>query len=690
MKTSYVNDLPVKYISEDKLNFSVYCDTIYKLIQSDSHNTPLTIGIFGSWGAGKTSLMQMIQSRIRETEETKGYLQVWFDAWKYDKEEQLWRALLLQVLVVIREVVTKDPGVKTEDIQEIEDLAAGLYRSVEREELGDLKIDWHQLLKGSLETAIHVGVALVPGLNIVQKVIEDVGSKSIKDDPGLLLGAIERAKTKVYIDHVQSLEQFQNKFRYLVKNYVHKRGKLVVFIDDLDRCLPEKTIAILESLKLFLDVEDCIFILGVDPDVITRAVELKYRSFGSNVTDEHAKHQMLINGVRYLEKIIQVPFHLPSIEHEQVRTFVETLIEKHNWPNVECTNVFAIGLGDNPRQVKRAINTFLLLWELAQQKTAVVKPVQLAKLVVIQNIYPDLYFILKQNPRLLYEIEKYYATPKRLGLKNESDAQASDYETAFMPPELLAYGNDTVLLRLFTVHKDNEDGLKFSDIKPDELRSYFTLVGRADSPKIASVSVKSKYIEPQVVTVGTNDFRIGKYPVTNIEYQAFVQNKSYPSPWGRSEYPHDKGDHPVVFVSWDDAKAYCDWLSEQTGKKYRLPTVEEWNLAAKGPDNRKYPWGNEWNPKNANTKEFDKNDTTPVGQFSPQGDSYWGCSDMLGNVWEWSGSWFNENEKKYRILKGYAFDMSGKQDIGKEMNWDKPESKYDNVGFRVALELFTQ
>ena len=687
MNTSYVNDLPVKDISQDKLNFSVYCDTLYKLIQSDSRNTPLTIGIFGSWGAGKTSLMQMIQHRIRETEETKDYLQVWFDAWKYDKEEQLWRALLLQVLVEIREVVTKDPDVKPEDIQEIEDLAAGLYRSIEREELGDLKIDWHQLLKGSLETAIHVGVALVPGLNIVQKVMEDVGSKSIKDDPGLLLGAIERAKTKVYIDHVQSLEQFQNKFQYLVKNYVHKRGKLVVFIDDLDRCLPEKTISILESLKLFLDVEDCIFILGVDPDVITRAVELKYRSFGSNAADEHTRHQMLINGVRYLEKIIQVPFHLPSIEHEQVKTFVETLIEEQNWPNVECTNVFAIGLGDNPRQVKRAINTFLLLWELAQQKTAAVKPVQLAKLVVIQNIYPDLYFVLKQNPRLLYEIEKYYATPKSLGLRNEADTQASDHAAAFVPPELMAYANDAVLTRLFTAHKDNEDGLKFSDIKPDDLRSYFTLVGRADSPNIPPAGMKSKYFEPQVVAVGEENIRIGKYPITNIEYQAFVQNKPYHSPWGKLEYPHDKGDHPVVFVSWDDAKAYCDWLSEQTGKVYRLPTVEEWNRAAKGPDNHKYPWGDEWNPKNANTKELDKNNTTPVGQFSPQGDSYWGCSDMLGNVWEWIGNWSNENEKKYRILKGCAFDIPGKQDVGKEMNWDKPESKYDNVGFRVVLEI---
>ncbi len=88
-----------------------------------------------------------------------------------------------------------------------------------------------------------------------------------------------RERTKIYVEQVRSLEQFQDKFAKLIKSYVAP-SRLVVFVDDLDRCLPEKAIEVLEAIKLFLDAEGCVFILGLDQDVISRGIEMKYREFG--------------------------------------------------------------------------------------------------------------------------------------------------------------------------------------------------------------------------------------------------------------------------------------------------------------------------------------------------------------------------------------------------------------------------
>ena len=100
------------------------------------------------------------------------------------------------------------------------------------------------------------------------------------------------------------------------------------------------------------------------------------------------------------------------------------------------------------------------------------------------------------------------------------------------------------------------------------------------------------------------------------------------------EPPRDKLDHPVVSVSWQDAVAYCDWLSQETGRSYRLPTEAEWEKAARGTDGRRYPWGNDWADGRCNVAT---SDTTPVNAH-PAGASPCGCEDMLGNVEEWTST----------------------------------------------------
>ena len=135
------------------------------------------------------------------------------------------------------------------------------------------------------------------------------------------------------------------------------------------------------------------------------------------------------------------------------------------------------------------------------------------------------------------------------------------------------------------------------------------------------------------------DYYLAKTPVTNAQYLAFVQASGHRQPehWERGKPPGARADHPVVYVSWADAVAYCRWLAEASGKPYRLPSEAEWEKGARGADGRIWPWGNQWDPKRCNSKEGGKGGATPVGAY-PQGASLYGCLDMAGNVWEWTSS----------------------------------------------------
>jgi formylglycine-generating enzyme required for sulfatase activity len=199
------------------------------------------------------------------------------------------------------------------------------------------------------------------------------------------------------------------------------------------------------------------------------------------------------------------------------------------------------------------------------------------------------------------------------------------------------------------------------------------------------------------------EYAIGKYPITCREYEAFVQDRGYPAPrgWNGRQFPVGKGDHPVVHVMWNDAQAYCVWLSQRTGKRYRLPSEAEWEKAARGTDGRTYPWGEQFEPGRANTQEAGLKDTTPVGQFSPGGDSPYGCADLLGNVWEWCADWFKDeiyaarsgqpvndprgpDKGEYRICRGGAWHFDYRFARCALRHRFAPEEFFSFIGFRVV------
>jgi formylglycine-generating enzyme required for sulfatase activity len=150
-------------------------------------------------------------------------------------------------------------------------------------------------------------------------------------------------------------------------------------------------------------------------------------------------------------------------------------------------------------------------------------------------------------------------------------------------------------------------------------------------------------------------FTIGKYPVTNAQYKIFLDANpgvSIPQDWNKEKrvYPAGKENHPVAYVSYNGATAFCKW------GKYSLPTKSQWEKAARGTDGRTYPWGEDWRDgKYCNSREASIADTTPVDKY-PDGASPYGVMDMVGNVDEWCRS-SGLNNRTTKMLRGGSFDM---------------------------------
>ncbi len=130
-------------------------------------------------------------------------------------------------------------------------------------------------------------------------------------------------------------------------------------------------------------------------------------------------------------------------------------------------------------------------------------------------------------------------------------------------------------------------------------------------------------------------FYIDKYHVTNGHYQDFVNDTGWrlPSHWFQGGYPRGKANHPVAFVSWSDAGAFCKWAGK------RLPSEAEWEKAARGTEGRMFPWGKKFLKAHANVYLEEVRDTTPVDAY-PEGISPYGLYDMSGNLFQWTLDWF--------------------------------------------------
>jgi len=192
-------------------------------------------------------------------------------------------------------------------------------------------------------------------------------------------------------------------------------------------------------------------------------------------------------------------------------------------------------------------------------------------------------------------------------------------------------------------------------------------------------------------------FEIDKFEVTNEEFERFIAETGYQTEAEKGgeednwrAYAERKPRHPVVKVTWNDALAYCQWAGK------RLSTEGEWEKAARGTEGLLYPWGDEWDPARANTRESGYRGTTVVGSFR-EGASPYGVMDMAGNVAEWTSDWYKAYPgsdfsspyfgEKYRVIRGGGWFSDQELVRTTERSASSEELRNDDVGFRCARSV---
>jgi formylglycine-generating enzyme required for sulfatase activity len=209
--------------------------------------------------------------------------------------------------------------------------------------------------------------------------------------------------------------------------------------------------------------------------------------------------------------------------------------------------------------------------------------------------------------------------------------------------------------------------------------------------------------------VSVSEFFIGRFPVTNDEYARFVRATLCPPPavrglplvatggreaafkelaapyvWEKDEPPHGHGGHPVVLVRFDDALAYCRWLSGEIGRAVRLPTEAEWEKAARGgAEGLSYPWGDDIDPSRCNfladpsTKR--QHGTRPAGTYAPNA---YGLCDIAGNVWEWVSDWYGSEYYSGSEMRDPRGPEAGNMRIVRGGSWVNPDVSMLRCGYR--------
>jgi len=295
----------------------------------------LTLGVFGGYGSGKTTLMQAIRRDLGADPGEVPPVTVWFNAWRYDHE----RHLFLPFLAALeREGLVGDPVHKK-----------------------SLELAFRSFLYGLKLKAPFLELSIDRAIDREKELTEEEQQQS----RGLA------SLTGGYVDIPQELGKLSR-----LKDGGSRR--IVVFIDDLDRCVPSKAFQLLEAMKAFTDIEGFLFVVGLDPRVISRYLD-----------DKFAKRPP-VTAEEYLEKLFQVAFQIPEPTTEQITALLPRLKTVLPEPTGKVLDEAVAYLPRSLRRIKRLLNAHQVLLALAPQSS----PELLLALLILQDLWPGIYGML--------------------------------------------------------------------------------------------------------------------------------------------------------------------------------------------------------------------------------------------------------------------------------------------------------
>ena len=299
------NDSPIHALKDDLFGVQSYVNGLCKFIMECE--TPMTVSIQGDWGSGKTSMMNMIQSELGDK-----IFPIWFNTWQFS-QFQPGNSLAISMLEVLLHKLNGD----TKALNEI---AFRMFDVAKLIPLAALEVHFGAMMKDKLE-------------NFIDSFFKQ--------------------------SYIEEITELKDKFQKAINAKINAPIKrVVVFVDDLDRLEPARAVELLEVLKLFIDCENCVFVLAVDYEVVTLGIRQKY---GTDINKAKGKS--------FFDKIIQLPFKMPVAQYG-IEKYINSMMDKMHVKDKATANVnlfsslIKTSVGLNPRAMKRLFNAYQLLYNV--------------------------------------------------------------------------------------------------------------------------------------------------------------------------------------------------------------------------------------------------------------------------------------------------------------------------------------
>lgn len=416
----------------DYLNFDYLIDAV-ESIAMDAKLTPSTIGVYGDWGSGKSSLMQMVEEKIK-AEHKEDACCIRFNGWLFEGYEDAKTAFCGSILDALRTEKTIPAKVKTRITK--------LLKKVDGKKI---------LMKGgsvALDILLTGGLGSITYLTIdaITNALKDKLSNATSDDIKEVLKGVLTENKNQSTSNRNDIKIFQEEFKKILDE--SKIEHLVIFVDELDRCTPDTVLDIFAAMRLFLFVEKTSFIIGADSRLIDYAIKTRYQNIPGNDLDISKE---------YLEKLVQYPVTIPKLDELELERYLtcllleteiediaecirgevlyepinqDNLISKHGEKEEQIKEalllsrivspILAARLNGNPRQCKRFLNTLFMRVQMAESRAVTLDKNILAKLMLLEYFKEPMYAeVMNPNNKKAFEdLEKSFKNSKSVDNNN--------------------------------------------------------------------------------------------------------------------------------------------------------------------------------------------------------------------------------------------------------------------------------